>query len=86
MIAVMDPDWPSILFGVALLLAGVVLVWKRTTVVRKTKAQEDEAKERFSRGEYFGQVPVALSTGTRMTMVTIFCFVVGAGALVRGLL
>jgi hypothetical protein len=30
-------------------------------------------------------VPVVFSTGTRMTMVTLFCFVAGAGFLVWGI-
>lgn len=85
MIAVMQFDGGSVLIGALLLLVGVVLVWKRATIVRQTKAREDVNRRRFLKGEYFGQVPVAFSTSTRMTMVTVFCFVVGAVFVVRGL-
>lgn len=82
----MQLDWGPLLFGALLLAAGCLLVWRRTTIVRKTKAREDVDRARFMKGEYFGQVPVALSTGTRMTMVTVFCFVVGAVFVAQGVM
>ena len=85
MIAGMQFDGSSLLFGALLLIAGAVLVWKRATIVGEAKAREDVNRERFLKGEYFGQVPVVFSTGTRMTMVTVFCFVVGAGFVVWGI-
>lgn len=85
MIAGMQLDLGSLFFGARLLVAGAVLVGRRATIVRETKAREDVNRERFLKGEYFGQVPVGFSTGTRMTMVTLFCFVVGVVFVVGGI-
>ena len=85
MIAGMQFDLGSLLFGALLLVAGAVLVGKRATIVRETKAREDVNRERFLKGEYFGQVPVVFSTSTRMTMVTLFCLVVGVVFVVWGI-
>ncbi len=85
MIAGMQFDLGSLFFGALLLVAGAVLVGKRATIVREAKAREDVNRKRFLKGEYFGQVPVVFSTGTRVTMVTVFCFVVGVVFVVWGI-
>ncbi|WP_380156178.1 hypothetical protein [Kineococcus sp. R86509] len=81
----MQFDLGSLFFGALLLVAGAVLVGKRATIVREAKAREDVNRKRFLKGEYFGQVPVVFSTGTRVTMVTVFCFVVGVVFVVWGI-